>query len=273
MTEQLLAPLHPNETALMPLFQQNIDRGMLREIANADYGCKAEECFPLLQTILKTGVAASDDWNLSEVLNLTRWDGGPGPRGDWKQLFACTALVQLAPRYREFFDPECETLARLVANSINLGEPVARAAVAVLAWRFLTYPGAEEVPPFLAFAILLLAAHLERREDRGPWLKQLAEWVEDEESGARRRLRRGLSSAVAPSSADVGVTPSGGPNHSIVVSPDEWKREWLFGLTYNSQHEPLWRSLSQSILLSPKSPHPREADETLRRLGRLAIRS
>ena len=70
MTDQLLAPLQPNERALTPLFQANFDEGMLREIAEADYGESANECYALLQPILKTGLVESYDSMLNEVLHL-----------------------------------------------------------------------------------------------------------------------------------------------------------------------------------------------------------
>jgi hypothetical protein len=83
------------------------------------------------------------------------------------RLFACIALVRFAPSHRGLFDGECSTLAQLISSATNLGQPVARAAASVLAWRFLAYPGDDPDAAFLAFAILLLAAHLERGEDRG----------------------------------------------------------------------------------------------------------
>src|SRR6266852_3913871 len=101
--EQLLAPLHPDESALTPLFLANFDEAMLREIAAADYGWKADECYALLQPILKAGLVAADDFNLREVLELIRWSepedpawspGGQGLRGHWMRLFACTAMVR-----------------------------------------------------------------------------------------------------------------------------------------------------------------------------------
>jgi hypothetical protein len=110
--DELLAPLHPNESALTPLFHANIDEGMLREIAEADYGWKAEECYALLQPMLKTGLVASDDSHLREVLELIRWSepdepdwspGGRGRRGHWMRLFACTAMVRLAAKYPASF--------------------------------------------------------------------------------------------------------------------------------------------------------------------------
>jgi hypothetical protein len=157
MTDELLAPLHPDERALTPLFQAKIDEGMLREIAEADYGWKADECYALLQPILKTGLVASDDFNLREVLELIRWSepddpdwspGGQGPRGHWMRLFACTALVRLAPKYPASFGSECDTLAQSISSAIELGRPVARAAAGMLAWRFLTYPGGPKIPRF-----------------------------------------------------------------------------------------------------------------------------
>src|SRR5260370_25309170 len=136
MTEQLLAPLQPNEMALTPLLQANVEEDMLRENANAGYGVKADECHVLLQQILRTGIVASDSFNLREVLELIRWDAGPGRRGDWKRLFACAALIQLAPKSPEAFCGECETLAPLLVSAIDLGESVARAAAGMLCWRF-----------------------------------------------------------------------------------------------------------------------------------------
>ena len=102
MTEQLLEPLHPNERALTPLFQANVDEDMLREIAEADYGESADECYALLQTILKSGLVESDDFMLHEVLELIRFSepetsnwspGGQGliqwPRGCSPALHWC----------------------------------------------------------------------------------------------------------------------------------------------------------------------------------------
>jgi hypothetical protein len=254
MIEQLLAPLHPNESALTPLFQANIDEGMLREIAAADYGWKADECYALLLPVLKTGLVASGDSGLQEVLELIRWPepddpawspGGQGPRGHWMRLFACAALVRFALKYKASHGSECGTVAQLISSAIELGRPVARAAGGLLAWRFLAYPGHDdEDPAFLAFAILLLAAHLERGEDCGQWLKELATWVEDEEARARNGLSR---------------------LHSYLPHLDEW----LLGLTPFRQREAVWRSLAHRILARPESPHPRDAGEALQLLGEL----
>ena len=140
MTEQLLAPLRPNESALTPLFQANIDEGMLREIAEADYGWKADEYYALLQPIVKAGLVPSDDYNLREVLELIslaepddpKWKpGGRGQRGHWMRLFACTVLVRLGTRYPAYFSRERNTLLQLISSAIELGPPVALAAACV----------------------------------------------------------------------------------------------------------------------------------------------
>ncbi len=114
----------------------------------------------------------------------------------------------------------------------------------MLAWRFLTYPGNDEDVAFLAFAILLLATHIEHREDRGQWLKEIAIWVEDQEVLARNGQSRYRSSF------------------------PHWDR-WLLGLTHFDLREAVWRSLAHRTLLCPERPHPREACEELQLLGEL----
>jgi hypothetical protein len=99
-------------------------------LAKEPGGCwKADECYALLQPILKTGLVAFADFNLREVLELIRWSeraerdlspGGQGPRGHWMRLFACTVLVRLAPEYQASFDSECDTLAQLISSAIDL---------------------------------------------------------------------------------------------------------------------------------------------------------
>ena len=251
--DHLLAPLDPDERALWALFQKNIDEDMLREIACADYGERADECFELLERIVETGVAGSNEFHLREVLSLIHW--GPksgGLRGCWIVLFACTALLQMASRHPASFFGEADTLAPFVSSAITLGKPVATAAAAFLAWRFLSYPGDEEDSAFLAFAILLLAAYVDKREQSGAWLSELARWVEDSEL---REQKPANCDEVIDSilQTEVGAPPS----------------EWLLGLTSFRQFEGLWRDAARRILLAPDSPHPREADEVLTRLGRL----
>jgi hypothetical protein len=86
MTDELLVPLHPNESALTPLFQAKIDEGMLREIAEADYGWKADKCYALLEPIL--GIYILDARNV-ESIRICR----PQSTGDYGQF----GLVKFQP--------------------------------------------------------------------------------------------------------------------------------------------------------------------------------
>jgi hypothetical protein len=217
---------------------------MLREIAAADYGWKADECYILLQPMLKAGLVATHDYNLREVLELIRWSESEEPRGHWMRLFGCTALVRFAATHGDLFASECDTLAQLTASAIELGQPVAQCAASVLARRFLAYPGEYPDGAFLAFAILLLSAHLHRGEGSRAWLKDLATWVENEEARARNALSPWFS------------------------SQPHWD-DWLTGLTNFSQSEAVWRELAHRILARPESPHPSDAREALQRMGEL----
>jgi hypothetical protein len=159
------------------------------------------------------------------------------------RLFACCELIRLAASYPATFSGESDTVAQFVASAVALGPAAARGAAGVLAWRFLAHPGQAEDPAFLSLAILLLAAHLERGEERGPWLKSLAAWVVEHESHAR----------------EMRSVTSGGD-------------EWLMGLTFYSVRDSVWRSLAERILARPETPHPRDADEDLRLIGELVAR-
>ncbi|HEY1221780.1 MAG TPA: hypothetical protein VGF03_22760, partial [Bryobacteraceae bacterium] len=79
---------------------------------------------------------------------------------------------------------------------------------------------------------------------RGQWLKDLATWVEDEESRARNALSTWFSSL------------------------PHWDK-WLTGLTHFDQREAVWRSLAHRILALPECPHPSDAREALQLLGEL----
>jgi hypothetical protein len=249
--QQLLAPLYPDESALIPLFRAHIDESMLREIAAADYGWKADECYELLQPVLQTGVITPDDFNVREVLELIslsepdepRWrPGGCGERGHWMRLFACTQLVRLGAK--EPTRSERRTYLQMTSSAIELGRLVAEAAAQVLAWRFLANPGIDtEDPPFLALLILLVAVHMGHGQDGGSWLKELAGWVESEELRARNaRSERRLS---------------WGP--------------WLAGSIRLRDRSAVWRSLAERILVRPDVPHPSNASEALRRLGESVV--
>ncbi len=51
------------------------------------------------------------------------------------------------------------------------------------------------------------------------------------------------------------------------------KHEWLLGLTAHCIFEGLWRWAARRVLLEPPTPHPHEADASLRRLGALVAKA
>lgn len=251
MNEQLLAPLYPDDRALAPLLQKHIDDEMLREISRGSYNVAPDQCYDMLQEILRTGVAELQDFQLREALELTRW-GPPfgGRRGSWMQIFACTCLLQMASRCPDGYSGECETLAPFVSSAIDLGGPVVAAAASVLAGRFLSYPGDSEDSAFLAVSILLLSLCAEGQTNRTAWLSGLAKWVEKEE--AQVRLLQ---------------APCRGTQDDSEADDDPVTQEWLLGLTPFRHFVEVWRVVARRILASPNSQRPPEADEILRRLS------
>ena len=192
-----------------------------------------------LQPILNQGLAADGNGWLREVPALTRWSEPGDPRGHWMRLFACTALLRAAPAYRDPHEGECDTVAQFTASAIESGQEVTAAAASVLAWQFLAYPGSLEVAAFLSFAILLLAVSLERPRHFGPWLKELAAWVVEQE--ARVRDARSLTRRTS-----------------------RLRHTWLLDVALCRQlREPGWRSLAHRILARPERPHPPEVPQDL----------
>lgn len=244
-TEQLLAPLQPDERALVPLFYDHFDEGMLREIAEADYGSMADECLTMLWPMLREGKRGQRNGILQEVLELTRWSEPSDKRGHWIRLFACVALVRMASDAPEYYHGERDSLAQLLSSALELGPSTARAAASLLAWRFLTSPGNSPDGAFLSFAILLLVAQFGPGDKVAPWLNELAQWVEVEEARAREE------------------------NAWEEKYSDDWGR-WLLGLAGTDQRAGIWRYFALHILARPARPHPAAAKESLQRLGELA---
>lgn len=238
MVTDLLVALAPDEFAFSRLFRAHVDDAALRVIAEADYGWGADECFALLVPLRDGGGLPAESFQLQEVLELTRWWEPGEAGGHWTRLFACAALVRVAaiPEWAPYISSENATFIQLIDSAMALGRDVCRFAASLLAWRFLKAPPQDEDRPFLAFGILLLAAYLERSEEKGPWLRELAEWVEAEEERWR------------PHAA--------------------WEG-WLLGLTFHDLRHSAWRAAARRILLEPAQPHPAAADEELRLLGEL----
>ncbi len=140
----ILKTYPPSKDRLLEQVNPAIDNAMLREIAMADNGYKWEAMYEMLRLIRdRKQFPQPIDFDLREVLSLTRWSDPdapnqppfpPGPSGitgHWIRFYACALL---------FFDHEdpCDSydssLAIALGSSRWLGEDV---NVALL--RFLTH--------------------------------------------------------------------------------------------------------------------------------------
>lgn len=197
---------------------------------------------------------------VDEVLQLSSY----GPfgsevelRDSWRQLFVCWAYFQRGIAGPFGGDRAEEKLILFVTVAIELGELISREGACFLAWVFVALAqathSAEDVRwlAYFAYCILLLSAYAERDAERGPWLKDLAVWVESVEAQAayleqRHDLEESAGEAV---NSDFNVC-------------------WLLGGGSRS-NDSLWLCLTRAILLMPPEPHPAAADEALRRLGEM----
>jgi hypothetical protein len=230
----LLAPFDPERDELLRLLSRRIDDGMLREIAEADYGLDADAHEAALRRIRDQGEIPFP----MEVLQLTRWwepddpdydCGSKGERGHRVRAFAAAALLRAGaePANADFISGENETLAQLLASAAVLGPDVEEAALRFLAWRSIHFSDREHERPFFALALLLTAGAVGwfRRGD-GFFLDQLIDWVHAEERQARDHTG--------------GLLPNhGGP--------------WVLGLTVYNQRHDTWRALARRLLAQAES--------------------
>lgn len=127
----------PSLSAILDVCRVRVSDAELKLISHADYGCGADVALPLLRTIHQTGVVDSlDQFELSEVLELTRWSNPdcpneppfvPGPVGESghrTRMFACSVLLvsdlstELGYADRAFE----ETLVQALKSAKVLGE-------------------------------------------------------------------------------------------------------------------------------------------------------
>ena len=258
---ELLNRFSPSREALLAWFQSRLDDRLLGVIAVADYGKDYQEHFRALRTIRDNLVIPSPlDWIPKEVLELQRWSEPENQaretrlssgEGHLSRAFVCTVLIMAAgnPVANQDISRESETSIQLVASSLVLGPEVSRLALRLLTWRMFSSISVSstssaintEERPFLAFAILLLATALKPAPVDGPILKQLAEWVMEEEARAREALG--------------------------AYFPDRKTMHWLLGLTRFNQKKATWLEVGRKVLLEPSEAHPAEAEEVLQLIG------
>src|SRR5436305_280319 len=102
----LLAVFPPSADRLLDVARQQVDDGMLREIAAADYGRDVDIHLAALRPIRDQGIVPAPlGWHPGEVLELIRWSdpedpahkpGATGRRGHQMRAFACAALLRTA---------------------------------------------------------------------------------------------------------------------------------------------------------------------------------
>ncbi len=230
----LLAPFEPERDELLRALSRHVDDGMLREIAEADYGEEANAHEAALRRIRDQGeIPVPIDWVPKEVLELTRWSqpdapnyrgGSKGERGHRVRAFATATLLRAGaePTNADFIPAENETLAQLLASAAVLGSEVEEAALRFLAWRAIHFSSHETERPFFALAVLLAAVAVgwHRRGDEF-FLDRLIDWVHAEERQARE-----YSGGLLPN--------QGGP--------------WVLGLTLFNQRHDTWRELARRLL-------------------------
>lgn len=232
---ELTAAFPPSPDALLHATRSRVDDGMLREIAEADYGMDFDAHLAALGPIRDQGaVPAPMGWEPKEVLELIRWSepddpawkpGSTGTRGHEMRAFACAALLRAAaePLNRGYFDGENSTLAQLLASALVLGPEAQEAAARFLAWRAPSMdPELEgEERPFFAFGLLVLAVVLRRGRLSDQALAAAAAWARAEEAAAADALPEGLKRADTP---------------------------WLLRLTYFDLRHSVWRALAARLI-------------------------
>ena len=168
----ILETFSPSPDALWNKMRPAIDNQMLRDIAMADYGNRADEACNQLRVIRDRGELPQPlPSQLDEVLQLTRWcdldrpekppfaPGPTGQKGHLTRLFACAILLRAAdtPACLYCHDSYDSTIAQALQSSKALGHDFSQALGQYLAWRpSQNEPLGEQSYSVLGLLILLL---------------------------------------------------------------------------------------------------------------------
>jgi len=199
---ELTAAFPPSSDSLLEVVRRKTDDMMLMEIARADYGHEADECFAALRPIRDNGIIPPTmNAVLDEAFTLTRWcdpekpnpppfEPGPtGRRGHQTRLFACAVLL----RYRYDEPAHDSTLANGLASAKVIGEAESEALARFVMWRY-SRNECQDFPVLISLALLLLATRLRASRFSEPQLGRIADWVIEEEAYYRRPNSQGLES-------------------------------------------------------------------------------
>lgn len=213
LPQSLIEAFPPSNQRLIDLTRHEIDDDMLTEIANADYGCDAENHFEVLRTIRDTGIVPALGWHGGEVLGLIRWSnpenpnhkpGAIGIRGHQMRAFACALLLRSAMDFGSDGSDEA-TLAQSLGSTRLLGREFDEAAASFLTWALskrgdwsaLPLEPPHEDQFLFVLGLLVVASRL--TADRVPETV-LADAVElvIQEDGKIRRSRQPISESILP---------------------------------------------------------------------------
>ncbi|MCB0108246.1 MAG: hypothetical protein KDE53_20135 [Caldilineaceae bacterium] len=225
-----------------------IDDGMLRSIAEADYGMDVGEHLAALRQIHAGKIPIPIQWEPREVLELVRWSEPDGPHGrwdgkdagragHWQRAFACTALLHIAgePENRgRLLGGEKDSIIQLIGSITALEAKLQLPALRLLSERVLALDLGDEELPFFALGILLLAAMAPAVEPSH--LEELGAWVLEEEARIRAEL---------------------------LVSWQQPTDHWLLGLTSYNSYAAVWQSTTVQVLQSVVPTMPSSVSSVL----------
>jgi len=245
----------PSEIDLLNWASNRVSPAMLEEIARNDRGEEAAEHLSALRAQLRARAPLGLlPWYPREVLELERWNEPDGLAGHWKRLLACTILLRnvghvtvTAISDEEFFvETSSPAVIQLVCSAIVVEGEAPVLATRLLLWLY----GAQLHPafrPFVAFGIVLLAAHCRNLS------------VPRRTRHSKRRPEKPLSVDIATLSVWMIEVESSARE---LLGDEVRTEDWLFGLNGYEQRRQSWISTAQSILAGD------DARELLCRVGR-----
>lgn len=133
---QILKTLRSSQDLFLFRITRLLSDEMLWEIARADYGMGAETCFVQLQQIRETKqMPETLDFELQEVLELTRWTEPENREEHVRRAFACASLLIARPTINVI--DETATLASFIESVLALEPDYYCAALQLINWRML----------------------------------------------------------------------------------------------------------------------------------------
>lgn len=250
-----LQTFDPCADELFDVLAPQIDDGMLRQIAAADYGQDTDRHLRPLQAFRDQRIVPTLDWHPREVLELIRWSeperegwrpGAEGRPGHLMRAFACATLLRsyALPRNEGSWYSFNETAIQFVDSVRALGGNIVGPAVRFLAWSVwhlgpLDREGTDR--PFLGLGLLLLCTSLPDRPQAAAI--DLSRWIESEVASLLRDQR--------------GETTSDGG--------------WLLSLNHHDMRNDRWLALGHSLRQWAQSGSPSNETEWVARIGRSLV--